>query len=419
MHSENLPYITTGYPFPVTEEYLQKIQEKLPGPRTIICDPAWAGALRQYEDKYQIKIIDWNGNDPEALALHLAGSMSVILAYPQGEDLLMQSLRPILKKLNPRMKVFRFLRDIFNHVSFHLGGNFLPQENRKAFGPGNPAYFIFAIPRSGSTFFADILNKTKMLGHPREHLLFDKVPVFLTTDFTMNEWIRALVSHACTPNGYSGTKIISHLFLEIIEHYHDRQELIDDLAEFIRQYPVLYLKRRNMVRQAISLLKAQKSSVWHSKHGQLITSDRQNEILSGTPEEIEDAMIYLHDQEQKIETFFKNAGITPYVYYYEDFSDEIKRPDIFKEVMSLLKIDYLYKIPETSYAALSDDENESLVKEYYLNLEERMKNSINPEGILAHCIMSSMSAELVDLTRDFDQGGRTGKRKRKRRWKLN
>ena len=404
--------------FPLTERSLRKLNSETEHPALLLCQSSWVGPLSKILTNPLFSFKEWEDQRTGTILSEISGFKTIIVAFSSGEDLIAAVVRERLKMENSDAVVLRLLRDVFMKASLSLGGQMAPQENWKTGLPGSPTYFVFATPRSGSTFICDILGKTKLLGHPREHLLADLLPAFFNTDLTFNEWIRTLVKHSFTPNGYSSTKLISHLFLEVLENYNEKPALVEDLLHYFKAYPVIYLIRSNKVRQAISLIIAKKTAVWHIKNEKQVTSSQVNLTLDDGPDEIENMMVWFKEQEKQLEDFFRKAGIVPHVYFYEDFSDELKSPAIYKEIAQYLNVSFPDEIPEPNYSVMSDEHNEALVRNYYEYLDKKIRDSDYPREPVASLIMSSMMAEMEYLTRKSNLIISPSKSSNKKWWKL-
>jgi LPS sulfotransferase NodH len=381
-------------PFPLNESQIITFMEKASGPVLFLCDSQWFSYLNKVSSTYKFSVIVWEERNKEEFPGTISDFKVVVIALPEGEESVAKAISGRLLQINCNVLVLRLLRDIFLQISLQIGGNFVPQEMWKRPLSNGQACFIFAVPRSGSTFFGDILAKTNLLGFPREHLLKEHVPLFINTDFTFNEWIRALIRFSFTPNGYSSTKIISYLFLVIAEEYQKSPDLYNDLLLFFKDYPVIYLKRMNKVRQAVSLIKATNSSVWHIKNNEKIIGSRSEKTLSEGPEEIENMIVWLIEQEQSLEKLFRKAGIKPRVYFYEDFSDVTRKQSYFNEVIKFLGVEYRNSIPDANYSALSDEYNEEVVRKYFAHIQTQMRGDFNSPEPLKSFIMASMASEI-------------------------
>jgi LPS sulfotransferase NodH len=404
--------------FPIVEDYMKLFAEKTQGSAVIVCEPSWFAHLMTLSSKYYFSVIEWDERKKEEILARIPDFEVVVIATPEGEDKLASIISERVQKVNTSTVILRLLRDVFLQISLQLDGPFMPQEKWKRCRPDHPSYFIFAIPRSGSTFFGDILIKTNLLGFPREHLTIEQMEVFTSTDLTFNEWVRALISYSFTQNGYSGSKIISHLFLLIREKYRERPDLYNDLLIFLKEYPIIYLKRRNKVRQAVSLLKATNTAVWHIKNNEKIMDSGPREITSESPEKIEDTMTWLIEQQQKLDELFLEAGIEPRIYFYEDFSDEIGQQEFFRGVIKSLGIKYRKDIPKASYTTLSDDYNEAVVRNYFAFIEQQMKGFFNRPEPLKSAIMDSLALEITRNHKKHSLEEHHTRPKRKRFWKF-
>lgn len=384
--------------FPLSDVHIKKLIERTPAAFIMLTHPSWAENLAQYSEKYKFPIIKWEEEKPQDILIEISKYDLVIIAVPHGENKLADRIEGALDKLGSKTMVMRLLRDIFLKISLQLGGIFDRQENWKKCPLNSSNYLVFAIPRTGSTFFCDVLGKTKLLGYPREHLLIDHLPVFLNTDFLFSEWLDALNTYSFTPNAHSGTKIISHLFLEILNNYKKTPEKYDALLNIAKDKPVIYIKRMNKVRQAVSLIKARKTAVWHVKDNKEIVGAAPLNDINDDVEEINHTMNWFFDQEKNLEDYFNKASIHASVYFYEDFSDEGLKEKIFREVISKLKIIYDKPIPEANYRVLSDETNDAIVKKYYSELDNILKTAYSFSNSTIHCLLTSMTAEIRKRT---------------------
>jgi LPS sulfotransferase NodH len=404
--------------FPISVKYIKKLNSETIQPSVVISNKSWVDPLKNILTNPLFSFREWEDHNSEDILAGISSFKTILISFPEGEDQITAQVKNRIGHDGSDAVVLRLLRDVFMRTSLSLGGQLVPQENWKTCPPGSPPYFIFATPRSGSSFFCDILDKTKLLGHPKEHLRDDLLPVFFNTDLTFNEWIRALVKYSFTSNGYSSTKLISHLFLEIIENYQDRPDLVEDLMNFFKPYPVIYLLRRNKVRQAISLIIATKTAVWHIIDDVKITSAQQDHNQEDGPEEIENKMIWFYEQEKQMAEFFKRAGIAPHTYFYEDFSNDKKSHGIYQEIGKFLQVIIPGDLPEANYSVMSDEQNETLVKQYYKYLDKKIRASDFPQEPLASFLISSMMAEMESLTRKTDPKTSFAKPSKKKWWQL-
>jgi LPS sulfotransferase NodH len=118
-------------------------------------------------------------------------------------------------------------------------------------------YVILTSQRSGSTYLCHLLRSTKRLGVPREyftpgvkkHIPFDGDPDDIETRF------QAVQSLGATSNGAYGVKIIAQTMQVSLQ------------SRWPLRLPglrLIYLERRDLLGQAISLAKAERSLQWMS-----------------------------------------------------------------------------------------------------------------------------------------------------------
>lgn len=116
-------------------------------------------------------------------------------------------------------------------------------------------YAICATPRSGSNYLARLLTSTGALGRPLEY--FDRASVKRSG---WTEWPAdpaqqlALIPDTASPNGVYGLKV----FPEHFEACPTWSVDLPGLKTFV------WLRRRDIIGQAISLVRARQTQVWHA-----------------------------------------------------------------------------------------------------------------------------------------------------------
>lgn len=120
-------------------------------------------------------------------------------------------------------------------------------------------YIICANPRSGSSYFDELLGSTRVLGKPLEYFnyktrsKFD--PAYPEDPKLQLEIVR---TRGATPNGIYGLKLLP-LHLEIID---GRVDPFRDLPN----YQLIRLRRSDLLGQAISLTRAEQTGKFGSRH---------------------------------------------------------------------------------------------------------------------------------------------------------
>ncbi|MDF1768126.1 Stf0 family sulfotransferase [Maricaulis sp.] len=181
------------------------------------------------------------------------------------------------------------------------------------------SYAICLVPRSGSTFLAHLLKETEQFGFPNEWLA-----VALAEDQARQtgsgDWdtlFRRIMARHASKNGVSGIELaLAHLTWG--RQATRRHDVLNP------SWTYFYLRRRNIVRQAISMHVAHQSGVLHSFQ------------MSDDARTVRDAVLYdtlalrnwikfMQDEELKWEREFGRIGIEPIRLYYEDITARPER----------------------------------------------------------------------------------------------
>lgn len=130
---------------------------------------------------------------------------------------------------------------------------------------GKMAYLVAITPRSGSSFFCDLLEKTGFLGRPNEWLNPNLMPSMLSTRPATNvvQHLTNMRKFTSSPNGVFSIKASFFQFVPMIDSGLD--QLIFD------HFKIIKLFRKNLLQQAISLYIATETDVFHTN----ITHDQE------------------------------------------------------------------------------------------------------------------------------------------------
>jgi LPS sulfotransferase NodH len=174
--------------------------------------------------------------------------------------------------------------------------------------------FILFTPRSGSSWFGDLLRSTKALGQPDEYLnqetnieVVRRVGARTETDFL----------NAIETITASGNKVFS------IEVAWGHVELCEfDLLGYYSGAHFIYLRRRDILAQAVSLTLATSTGIYHNPSGS--AGHRPDELAKrfASREETFSAIrrwwCHLMNYECSAEVQLLLRGIRPMRIYYED-----------------------------------------------------------------------------------------------------
>lgn len=170
-------------------------------------------------------------------------------------------------------------------------------------------YILCSSQRSGSTVFCRLLRMTGVLGAPSEYLVLRKLEPDASrteADDLAKTALDRLREHA-TPNGITGVKL----------HYHQ-------FAEFTGRVPLetlgkfdlwVYIDRRDIIAQAVSLARARQTRQYSSRH------DAQGEA-SYSFDLIVSAKRHLEHDKAGWHSYFEANNVRPRVIAYEDIIDD-------------------------------------------------------------------------------------------------
>ncbi|WP_374449737.1 Stf0 family sulfotransferase [Stella sp.] len=176
-------------------------------------------------------------------------------------------------------------------------------------------YVIAESPRSGSQLLADLLWRTGRMGSPGEYLNAQYTIPALLQRFGvgpleapggMEAYLRALARHRTSPNGVFGLK--TH-FIQLRPHVEDRS-----VRRLLRRSRFVWLRRRDVLGQAISYLVALRSGRWRQLRG-AARRPHHSEFSART---IDRAIATVAGDDRLWEVAFDANGVTPLVVWYED-----------------------------------------------------------------------------------------------------
>ena len=169
-------------------------------------------------------------------------------------------------------------------------------------------YFICFVNRSGTTYLAERLSKTRQMGFPQEYLNFQSAHAverlskrFEVADF--RSYLDKLVRRRQSANGIFGTKIS---FAQLA-YLHQKGYLKD----FFPNRRFVMVRRRDLVMQAISWFIAEQTRAWASFY-----SSQEDPVFDerGIIEKVQEIIT----EYSRFENYFALTGIQPLRLVYED-----------------------------------------------------------------------------------------------------
>lgn len=207
-------------------------------------------------------------------------------------------------------------------------------------------YMLCTSERTVSTMLSSLLRRTEILGVPGERFTRFLRQYVDECVITYEDIVPELFKRYQTPNGVFGVKIHGYQLPILIEAVNALQganrERIDDL---LAGASYIFLVRKNLYEQAISLWRAQQTRTYHvynrpvhkglSRLSKLINPIVAVGVIRGflqkrkialppyNYEALKGLLLGLIDDRDKWRSFFKNNGIAPLTLTYENFANVI------------------------------------------------------------------------------------------------
>jgi trehalose 2-sulfotransferase len=205
-----------------------------------------------------------------------------------------------------------------------------PHQNQKP----QKSYAILTTPRSGSTYLCDLLKSTLIAGHPSEHLRLATQELARYCNFNYLKLLDNLLAFRTTKNSVFGTKLISHFLFELRQTKPDFKVFFESIDQFI------LLIRKDKVAQAVSLVLAQKTEVWHL-HSEVTKASYQSQLKSiainhNLLKEVEAKVLFIEQQEAQLKKILAVHQIQPLLVVYEDLLEDA--PTQINRILDYLNI---------------------------------------------------------------------------------
>ena len=238
----------------------------------------------------------------------------------------------IISSIEDEKHIYEEVKKIFNGKVFKLFDdifvNVIAQPNQEIFFSlkeplvkPKQTYAIVSTPRSGSTLLCDALISTGLAGFPKEHLRDPSLTLARYCNFSLDRYMKSIMSLHLTSNLVFGTKFISH-FIE--RHQKISNGKFNPLF-YISKY--IYLIRKDKVAQAVSLFLAQKSGTWRVvEEKKLMTYEKQiseNVITDSDIETVHSLYNRLTNEEKYLEQILEQNNISPLIITYENLEKDI------------------------------------------------------------------------------------------------
>jgi LPS sulfotransferase NodH len=211
------------------------------------------------------------------------------------------------------------------------------------------SYMLCTSPRSGSTLLCGLLNQSGVAGRPASYFRPESIPEYAKgwgVRLEENSWdkkyIKAVLKESANESRYGGLRIMWSNFpafkTRLKELYpmvdNDRALLLDSLG--VNKY--VYLYRNNKLAQAVSLVIAKQTGLWHlNSDGSDREKDESKSQLKYSYDEISEELQMLKDEALGWEVWFQTNRIQPLMLEYEDLAANPK--GALEEILTFIDVD--------------------------------------------------------------------------------
>jgi trehalose 2-sulfotransferase len=192
------------------------------------------------------------------------------------------------------------------------------------------SYLLCSTPRTGSTLLCELLESTTVAGRPASYFRKPDEGAFASRwgvgrspDGALRyaEFLRAVLAAGSTDNGVFAARIMWGTLDTLVDQLESvYPDLVGrDLALLNRAFGrprFVYLRRRDVVGQAVSWFRAEQSAVWHNM-GRVKPPDRA-EHLAYDFDGIHEIVQMIDEHNVAWRRWFASVGVRPFSVLYED-----------------------------------------------------------------------------------------------------
>lgn len=236
--------------------------------------------------------------------------------------------------------------------------------------PVRTRYAILSSPRSGSTLLSRMLFMTRMAGDPLEylnpHLLRRERARTGTNSLTYPDFIKDMERRRTSANGMFGMQIHFSHFLSAFPG----NKLTAPMANFIRAFDkLIWIRRRDRMRQAVSFAIARKSGAWSSEERKVVSIRNPAEVH---PIDCLKALNIVCRNDFDWENLIDTLNLDVHVVWFEDLTQNYHEQSA--NVVRYLGLDSVVtSIPAPPIQRQSSELNEQVLDQLctYLGLPEK------------------------------------------------
>lgn len=217
-------------------------------------------------------------------------------------------------------------------------------------------YCILSSPRSGSTLLGRMLHETKRAGDPQEY--FNPPLLLLERERTgdpnlsLNAFMKNMESRRTSPNGVFGMKLHYSQMLGVFRANKPNKKMVGLLGKFNH---LIWIRRRDRLRQAISQAIGQRTQVWSSEDARF----SEGKKVKIHPFDCLRALQMVAGDDRGWEQLIRAANLKVHTVWYEDLVADYENQ--CRQVLQHLSLDEaVAKIPPPPIQRQATELNESL-----------------------------------------------------------
>jgi LPS sulfotransferase NodH len=218
--------------------------------------------------------------------------------------------------------------------------------------PPSVSYMVCSLPRSGSSLLCDLLASTELAGAPSEYFDTNQMLEFQrawgVSDF--EDYLESLVAKKTSLNGVFGLKAHYH---QLVEAFEDRE-----VAGVFPKLRLVYIRRADRVRQAVSFARAMQTEQWSS------LQEAPAALPVYDAQQIRQMLEWIEREEDQWEQWFAGCAAPVFRVVYEQLVRAIE-PTVVAVLRFLdVELPAGFELPEPTLQAQADDLNEDWAARY-------------------------------------------------------
>lgn len=249
------------------------------------------------------------------------------------------------------------------------------------------AYLVCATHRSGSNLLCQLLWHTGRAGYPQEAFsptrmgpISEQHGLGVDPAVDFRGYLAALVAQRQTSNGVFGAKIMwTHLDSFCARLGVPAERPFAAVESFLPGVRYVWMRRRDAVRQAISMVKAKQTGVYNSLQEQ---GGEEPAAAAYDFDAIDRQVRRFQKEDQAWGERFREAGVAPHPVFYEDLTEQVDAA--LRDVLRFLGLEAAddFRAPAVTYRRLWDETNEEWEARYRLAgaPKQRSRPSRTPIG---------------------------------------